>query len=165
MWLVVKFNNGQEKLFKQEVLKKIKNIIIYKPKIRINFFKKNKIFFKEKSLTENYLFCFSKEFSNEKILYNVSKTKGLNCLLRGEKFYQNEVSKFINDCRFNEDENGFIQKEFIELSFSKLYKFNSGPFANLLFKLIEKNKKQIKILIGNKNVFLKKNISYSYQLA
>ena len=39
MWVVAKFNNGQENLFKQELSKKIKNTIMYSPKIKISFFK------------------------------------------------------------------------------------------------------------------------------
>ena len=165
MWIVAKFNNGQENLFKQELSKNIKNIILYSPKVKINFFKNNKLLCKDKSLLCSYLFCFSKEFSDSKIIDNMSGLKGLSYFLRGERLYQKEVSQFINDCKLHEDDKGYIKKEFADLSFSNLYKFNSGPFTNLLFKLIEKNKTQIKISIGNKNIFLKKNLSYSYQLA
>lgn len=165
MWVVAKYNKGQESLFRQEISKRFKEIKFYKPKTKISFFKNKKILYKEKPLLSSYLLCFSKNFSNPGIINNISGLKGLSYFLRGENLYQNEISIFIKNCKLYEDHDGFIKQEFSDLSFSKIYKFNSGPFASLLFRLIEKNKKQITVSVGNKNIFLKKNVNYSYQLA
>ena len=90
MWVVAKFNNGQENLFKQELSKKIKNTIMYSPKIKISFFKNNKILYKEKSLMCGYLFCFSKEFSNS----------NLDFLLADEEILKDTKDKYSDDPSF-----------------------------------------------------------------
>ena len=165
MWVVAKYNIGQVNIFRKELSHKASNVKFYVPKIKISFFKNKKIYNKERSLLNGYLLCFSKDFSNPIFMNNISGIKGLTYFLKGENLYQREILKFIESCKLQEDCDGYIKKEYTDLSFTKLYQFNSGPLTNLFFKLIEKNKKQIKVPVGNKNIFLKKNIGYSYQLA
>ena len=44
------------------------------------------------------------------------------------------------------------------------YKFTSGPFANLIFKLIQKNKKDLRVLIGKVTTTIDIKNNYNFQL-
>ena len=164
MWIVAKLNYNQEFIFKNSLREKISDVKFYIPKIKIALKKKNKILYKEKSLVDNYIFCYSKKFLDKNLIQIISNTRGLNYFLGCEKLYQKEINDFIIHCKYYEDEKGFIKSDFIDISLNKLYKFTSGPFINLVFKLIDKNKREIEVLVGNKNIFLKKDLNYSYQL-
>ena len=61
-----------------------------------------------------------------------------------------DITNFINKCRSCENKDGSISINFFELKINKKYKFNSGPLLNLIFELLEVQKKKLKILVGNK---------------
>ena len=164
MWIVVKYKNNEQNLFEKSINQKmLEEVKIFNPKIKLNFFKKNKLIVKAKPMLNNYLFCYHEKFSDPEILRGISNTKGLMYLLHGSNLYQNEIENFIKYCKFNEDENGYIKQNFLEISHDKLYKFISGPFTNLVFKLIEKNNNKVKVLIDQAIVVVKKNSDYCYQ--
>ena len=164
MWVVAKCKSNEQNLFEKNInIKMSEKVKIFNPKIKLNFFKKNKLVAKTKPLLNNYLFCFHKEFSNPKTLQKISNTKGLMYLLNGSNLCQDEIENFIKYCKFHEDKNGYIKQNFLEISHNKFYKFVSGPFTNLVFKLIEKNNNKIKILIDKAIVVVKKNSDYCYQ--
>jgi hypothetical protein len=164
MWIIAKYKSYEESIFLKSINKKMSDEVkIFNPKIKLNTLKKNRLITKKKSLLNNYLFCFHENFSDLKILNNISNTKGLVHFLDGARLHQKEIESFINYCKSYEDHNGYIKQNFLEISHNKYYKFTSGPFTNLIFKLIEKNKNKIKILIGNMTTVINKNTDCSYQ--
>ena len=47
---------------------------------------------------------------------NISGIKGLTYFLKGENLYQREILKFIESCKLQEDCDGYIKKEYTDLS-------------------------------------------------
>jgi len=95
------------------------------------------------------LLCFHKDFSKKSVLTSLRYCKGLKYFLTDFFNSQKEIEKFIDKCKENEDENGFIKSTFFEFKSRNNYEFISGPFTNMIFSIIEENKLSIKALIGN----------------
>ena len=139
MWVVAKIKTNCTNLFKKELERKVKNKVeFYTPKILIENSIKGKKISKEKSILEDYIFCKSELFSDEKNLRKYFFTMGLKFFLSGSIFGQNEIIKFISDCKKNEDEQGYIKNKFI-----------NGPLKNLIFEIVEKRKNKLKVSLGN----------------
>ena len=131
MWIIAKCKNNEQNLFEKSINHKmLEKVKIFNPKIKLNFFQKNKLIIKTKPLLNNYLFCYHKKFSDPKILRKISNTKGLMYLLNGSNLYQSEIEHFIKYCKFNEDENGYIKQNFLDISHNKLYKFHQLPYSD-----------------------------------
>ena len=66
-------------------------------------------------------------------------------------FFDQPVWKlsFINYCKSFENEDGYITAAFFKKIITKNAKFVSGPFTNMMFEIIEKQKNKFKVLIGN----------------
>ena len=73
----------------------------------------------------------------------------MNYVLSDYKLDKNEIEKFINSCKSNEDKNGLLLQNFLEVSLNKFYKFKSGILTNKIFKLIDLQKNKITVLINN----------------
>ena len=131
MWIIAKYKSNEKNIFLQNINKKISGKIkVFNPKIKINSYKKNRLVTKEKSLLNNYLFCFHPEFLDSNMLKTISGTKGLVYLLNGSSLYQDEIENFIKYCKLHEDQDGYIKQSFLDVSHNKYYKFTSGPFTN-----------------------------------
>ena len=104
-------------------------IIIFR--IRRNVFKKLRGFFRVGSI------------------YNIRFIKGLEYFVKGHEQNQHEIISFINYCKSFENEDGYITAAFFKKIITKNAKFVSGPFTNMMFEIIEKQKNKLKILIGN----------------
>ena len=76
---------------------------------------------------------------------NGSQFFRLNINLSVKKY---KITKFINLCKDNENENGGIKQSFFSDSEFKKIKFLSGPFSNLIFDVIERKKDKIKLSLG-----------------
>jgi len=150
MWAVLKIDSKNISILKTELSDKLGvDVKFYIPKIQLKKFIKKKKYFKEVSLLGDYLLCFHKDFSKKTILTSLKYCKGLKYFLNDFLNTQNEIEDFIVKCKDNEDENGFIKSTFFELSKNKKYKFISGPFTNMIFKILQENKLSIKAIIGN----------------
>ena len=82
-----------------------------------------------------------------------------------EKFNQKDIINFINNCKNNEDKDGFLKQSFFEMSKTNKLKFMSGPFSEMIFEIIENNNKKIRLLKNNLNITVSKNRDnplYSY---
>ena len=157
MWTVIKFNKKYFSLLKNQLKKKIGNdIIFYYPKTVYQFYKNCKITNKEVGLLDDYVLCFHKEFQKENAIKECSNTIGLQYFLKEHNTYQNEIIDFIEKCKNLENENGHISENIFDIKLNNNYKFFSGPFTNLIFKIIEIQKNKIKILIGNIETIVKK---------
>lgn len=153
MWAIIKVDNKNIKILSNELKKKLgPTFKIYSPKIYIENYKNKKIIKKSLNLLGDYVFCFHDEFKNYKIIDRVKFTKGLKYFLYGYLESQNEISDFISKCKKSENKNGFLTKDFYDLEINKMYKFNSGPFANKILKLIEIQKNRIKFLLNKVEV-------------
>ena len=121
----------------------------YIPKIKYQKIIGKKLKTFEKFVLEGYLICYHSKFNDSKTLFKLRHTKGLSYFLEGFKENQKEISLFVELCKKNEDKNGYLSQSFFENSNSKKGKFISGPFTNMVFDIISRQKNKLKILIGN----------------
>ena len=88
MWTVAKFKKKELKIFKEKMIEKFgQEIIFYCPKIEHNKHFKNNIKKFERLLLENYIFCYHPNFSKSTFISNFKFLKGLDYFLDG--YYQN----------------------------------------------------------------------------
>ena len=150
MWTVAKVKSKEINIFKEKLVEKFgKDTKFYSPKVKYQKFFKNKIKKYDKYILENYLFCYSKKFDN--IENNFSELKfiqGLEYFVRGHEQNQKEILNFINHCQSYENQEGYITPAFFKSIINKKAKFISGPFTNMMFEIIEKQKNKLKIIIG-----------------
>ena len=150
MWTIIKFDRKNLTFLKRDLKDKLgNNFLIYTPKLFIQKFKKNKLINKEFNLLGDYLFCFHKNFKDPKIINNLKFTRGLKFFLNGFVQSQEEIKEFIEKCKNSENSNGYLSKNFFEMNTNSEYKFSSGPFAEMIFKVLSFQKRKINILLGN----------------
>ena len=158
MWTVIKFNKKNFAIMKKDFIKKLgKECVFYRPKFSIQKYKNNKFVNKEIDLLDDYVFCFHKELENPNTLNYLKFIKGLKYFLEGIAKSQKEISKFIEKCQSSENSDGYISQDFFDLNTNTKYKFSSGPFADIIFKIINLQKNKIKILMGDIKTTIKKN--------
>jgi hypothetical protein len=149
MWIVAKVKKNNSEIFKEEFKKKIKtNIMFYEPKYIFSTYVKGKKILKKKLLLENYVFCEHDNFSKIDIKH-LQFIKGLSFFLDGHLFSQNSIREFINKCKSYEDDNGNVRSLFFKKIVSTRGKFISGPFKNIIFEIIKKNKNNLVISFDN----------------
>ena len=90
-----------------------------------------------------------KNFKENSSINQIRFVKGLEYFLDGHIHSQNQILKFINYCKSFEDDKGYLTQSFFKKMVSKKAKFISGPFTNMVFEIVEKQKKGLKILVGN----------------
>ena len=157
MWIVIKYNKKNLGSLKRDLLSKIGNKTkFYIPKILINYQKKNKIIFKENFLLGDYLLCFHENFNNINFIETLKYSKGVKYILSDFINAQKEISNFIEKCKLNESKNGYIKQSFFDCDKKENYEFLSGPFSKMIFKVIEENKSNYKILLDNFKVTISK---------
>ena len=157
MWTVLKFNKKYYNLLKNELKEKIgKDLVFYYPKAVYQSYKKNKITSKEINLLGDYLICFHKKFENRNTIREYKNTRGLQYFLKDYLSYQGEIKDFIEKCKNLENQQGYVSHKIFDLKKNYSYKFFSGPFLNMVFKIIEVQKNKIKILVGNIETIVKK---------
>jgi len=157
MWTVIKIDKKKIKLLEQDFLEKLgDNFIIYRPKLSINKYKKNKLINKEYYLLGDYIFCFHKDFQNSNTIDKLKYSRGLKYFLLGFVQSQNQLEKFIDKCKNSENKNGFLSVNFLKLTVNSKYKFVSGPFTEKIFQIINLQKDRINILMGNIKTTIKR---------
>ena len=150
MWAIIKFDKKKLNILKKDFSEKLgEDFNIYSPKIFIQKYKNNKLINKEFSLLGDYLFCYHKKFSNPKTISRLKFVKGLKYFLTGFMQSQGDIKKFIEKCKEAEDQNGYLSQNFFKLSLNSEYKFYSGPFTDIIFKIVDFQKNKINILVGN----------------
>jgi len=153
MWIVIKFKQNQFHTLKQEFKKKLEiEPNFFFPKLKLQKIKKNKLISYVSPLLGDYIFCFHPKFSNENILRNVNYLKGVKFLLNGFRNYQKDIPNFIKRCKSSEDENGYIKQTFFNFVAIDRIKFLSGPFTNIIFKIMKRQKDSMKVSDGNVNI-------------
>lgn len=149
MWTILKFNRRDVNLLFEDLKKKVgKDIIIYKPKVIVESFRKNKLIKKEIDILGDYLICYHKNF-NQLDLRCFAFLKGLKYFLNGNSFAQKEIKIFVEMCKNSENAKGYITGNFFDLIKNQEYKFKTGPFAQKIFKIVNFQKNKIDIILGN----------------
>ena len=163
MWIVLKYRKSEFSFLRQDFRKILGDLpLIFRPKLKYQKFIKNKLYFLEKDILDDYLICYHEQFKNNKIVAILKNLRGLKYLLANPKTNQKEIVNFINYCKKNQDENGYIKQSFFEFSNMSKGKFLSGPFANMIFSVIENQKHRLKILVGKVTTTITKNSNYLY---
>jgi len=158
MWTIIKFNKKNLEFLKKDFKEKLgEGFVTYSPKISIQKYKKNKLINKEFHLLGDYLFCFHKNFSNPQTINKLKFTRGLKYFLNGFIQSQEEIKKFIQKCKNSENNEGYLSQNLFKLYINSKYKFSSGPFAEMIFKIINLQKNKINILLGNVKTTINKN--------
>ena len=164
MWIVAKVKNNEFRVFEKDLIGKLgSSIEFYYPKIEYNKCFKNKIQRLEKYALGNYVFCYNKNFNNSFFLNKFKFTKGLEYFLNGYYQNQNEIIKFIKYCKSLENKKGFLTQAFFKSLINKKGKFISGPFTNMMFEIIEKQKNKMKIIVDNVVMTISDNNNYLYR--
>ena len=100
-------------------------------------------------LLGDYLFCYHSEFRNNKIINALKYCRGLKYFLSNCFNSQRSIDEFIKKCLNHEDDQGYIRQSFFEFNINENFEFLSGPFANMMFKIISQQHNKIKILLGD----------------
>ena len=158
MWTIIKFDKKNLESLKKDLKEKLgKDFTIYSPKLSIKKYKNNKLINKEFNLLGNYLFCFHKNFEDQKTINKLKFVKGLKYFLSGFIQSQEEIKKFIQKCKNYENNEGYLVQNFFELYINSKYKFTSGPFVEMIFKIINLQKNKINIMLGYMKTTIKKD--------
>ena len=89
--------------------------------------------------------------------------KGLEYFLEGCNQNQSNITKFIEYCKAYENEKGYLTQSFFKTTIKGKAKFISGPFTNMIFEIIEKQRNKLKILVGNVVTTISDNSNYLYR--
>ena len=163
MWVVAKIKIKEIQIFKKELIEKFgREVSFYCPKITFtkNFKKEKKI---DKFILEGYIFCHHNSFNKNNIISEIQFIKGLQYFLKGYCENQNEIKKFIEYCKSFENEDGYLKPSFFNKMVKTKGQFISGPFTNMMFEIIERQKKKLKVLVGNVITTISDSTDYLYR--
>ena len=164
MWVVAKIKAKEVKIFKKNLIEKLgKDIQFYCPKIEYHQYFGNRFKRLEKFVLENYIFCYHTDFNNSIFVNKLKFIKGLEYFLNGYYQNQNEIIEFIKYCRRSENNKGYLTQAFFKTIIKKEAKFISGPFTNMMFEILEKQKNKLKIIVGNIVTTISDNTNYLYR--
>ena len=164
MWLVAKIKIKNLNTFKRDLIKKVGNDIeFYYPKIVYHRYCGDKVRRFEKYVLENYIFCYHEKFKKYNLVNEFMFLKGLEYFLKGCHHNQTNIIKFIKYCKTFEDDKGYLTQSFFKMIITKKAKFISGPFANMIFEIIERQKNKLKILVGNIVTTIPNKTNYLYR--
>ena len=164
MWIVAKYKNKELKTLKKNFIKVLgEPLEFYIPKIKYQKYFKQKLKTFEKFVLENYLICNHKKFEDVNTINQLKYCKGLTYFLDGSHKNQKEIIQFINHCKKHENSDGYLSQGFFEFTNFKKAKFISGPFTNMVFEIISRQKTKLKILIGGVTTSIAKKSNYLYR--
>ena len=150
MWVVAKIKIKNLNTFKKNIREKMGDgVKFYQPKLEYHKFFGDKVKRFEKFVLENYIFCYHEKFKKSNYTSEIRFLRGLEYFLEGYIQNQNQILKFIEYCKSYENEKGFLTQSFFKNMVIKKAKFISGPFTNIIFEILEKQKNKLKILVGN----------------
>ena len=161
MWTVIKLNPKKFHLLKKDFSSKLKNeTFFYRPKVEFYKNKKKKAMY----FLSEYVICFNKFFSDMNKINLLKYSTGLQYFLTGHQNNQEEIKRFVDFCRKNENTDGSLTLNFFNISENSKFKFLEGPFKNLIFSILRINKKKLKVLIGNLEANINKNNFFIKQI-
>ena len=158
MWVIIKYKTKEFELLRNSFRGVLgKSPEFYIPKIKYEKYLNNKLKVYKKDILENYLICRHEKFSDPKIINLLKNSRGLNYFLNGFRYNQKEIYNFIDYCKSNEDQNGYLTQSFFDQFKKKKAKFISGPFTQMIFDIIEEKNSKLKILLNKVNMTISKN--------
>ena len=161
MWTILKIDKKNLSLLRDELRKKLGNDVkFYIPKLQLKKFFNKKSYKKEIPLLGDYILCFHKDFSKKTVLTSLKYSRGLRYFLSDFFNSQDEIQTFVDKCKENENEEGFIKPSFFNLKIDKSFEFISGPFTNVIFRVLHENKGSIKALVGNYKFTVSKELNF-----
>ena len=164
MWIVAKIKKKEIEIFKKDLTKKSNsNVKFYCPKIEYQQYYKKKIKRFEKLVLEDYIFCYNENFNDLLFVNKLKFVKGLEYFLSGYHQSQQEILEFVKYCKCSENSKGYLTQFFFKTITTKKAKFISGPFANMMFEIINKQKNKLKIIVGNIVTTVSDNSNYLYR--
>ena len=164
MWVVAKVKKKRLHLFKNELIKKFNSQIqFYNPKIQHQQYIQNKIKKIDKFILGNYVFCYHEKLKYTKTVNEIKFSEGLEYFLPGYYENQDEIIKFINYCRSFENNDGYLSQTFFKKIIAKKAQFVSGPFTNMVFEIIKKQKNKLEIIVGNVVTTISDNSNHLYR--
>ena len=164
MWIIIKYKKKELASLIKEFQSKVgSDIKIFEPKIKYQKKVRNTLKFMEASLLDNYLFCYHESFKEKLFTERLKYCRGLIQVLDGWICNQKNLLQFIKLCKESADKSGFLTQRFFNILDIKKAKFISGPFTDMLFYIISKTKKNLKISIENKIAIIDRNAGYLYQ--
>jgi len=164
MWIVAKIKSKNLNIFKKSLVEKLDDgIKFYNPKIEYHRYFGDKAKRFEKHILENYIFCYHDKFKQTCSVNNIKFLKGLDYFLEGYNQNQEEIKAFIENCKIFENDKGCLTQNFFKNIISKKAKFISGPFTNMIFEILEKQKNKLKILVGNIVTTIPNKTTYLYR--
>ena len=150
MWLVAKIRAKETETFKKNLNEKLDNKVnFYLPKFLYTKKRKNKYSKFVKPILENYIFCYHLKFSDKCFISRNKFIKGLQYFLPNTELDQRDIKKFIDYCKNYEDNNGYLSSSFFKNTLKDKAKFITGPFSNMVFKILNKQKNKLTILLGS----------------
>ena len=157
MWIVLKYKKKNLGILVSELKRRFDNSLeIYNPKFKTKFKIRNKIIINELSLLNDYLFCYHKNFINPNSTNILKFIKGIKGFINGYKSSQKDIKEFIYRCRKSENKSGYLTNNFYDLYTNTKFQFNSGIFANFIFKIVNLQKNKMNILLGNLKITTEK---------
>ena len=164
MWVVAKIKNMEIKIFKEGLTKKIgKDIQFYCPKIKYQKYFNGRVKKIEKFILADYIFCHHTKFKKDSTISEIKYLKGLIYFLNGSNQNQGSLIKFIEYCKSFENEEGYLTQSFFKTIIAKKAQFISGPFTNMIFEILEKQKNKLKILVSNIVMTIPNSTNYLYR--
>ena len=164
MWLVAKYKNNELQMFKNSLAKELgEEPVFFIPKTKYQKYYKNKLKTFEENVLEGYILCYHSKFKSSTLVNNIRYIKGLQYFLKNFVQNQKEIVQFISYCKSHQDINGYLNQDFFNFAQIKKGRFLSGPFTNLIFDVLENNKKKLKVLIGNITTTISKKTGYLYR--
>ena len=164
MWIVLKYKKQEFNFLKKDFRKTLGDLpLIFKPKIKCEKFIRNKLHLLEKDILGDYLICYHKKFKDVNMLAILKNLRGLKYFLSDSKVNQKEIISFIEYCKKNQDNKGYLKQTFFDFSTVKKAIFLSGPFTNMLFSIIENQGPKLRVLIGKVTTTITKNSNYLFR--
>ena len=164
MWIIAKYKNKELNLLKKNLTDALnENLFFYTPKIKYQKVISGRFKTSERFILENYLICYHPKFNCKSTLNKLKYTKGLSFFLEGFKNNQLEIENFVNYCKKFKNKEGFISQNFFHHKNFKKGRFTSGPFTDLIFKVISEQGNKLKVLIGDIKTTICKNSNFIYR--
>jgi len=138
MWVIIKNKSKELNL----AISELANIDLNK-----YYIAKTKINKKLKNVLLNYFFLEIEHNTN--LLNKIKYTKGVQQVLEDSIYHQKIINQFIDFCKSHEDKDGYLQREFFLKFLKTKGQFTSGPFKNIFFEVLDKNHKELKVLLDN----------------
>ena len=139
MWSIAKYKSYEYHLFTESMRHELPNCKIFRP-----LFKKGK---RTICLLGNYCFLYHRDLDDEDILNKLKYKRGVNYFLGHYKSQQQSIQDFIDYLQKNMESEGVLNPKFFFQYLSKQGVFLEGPLKSLIFNVLEKHKKSLKITI------------------